>query len=84
AAVREERIANLRTRYALIEQQLASHEYLLGGEFSVADAYLFAITRWAGFVKLDLSEFPHLRAFQESVSARPAVQAAMRAEGLRS
>jgi glutathione S-transferase len=33
-------------------------------------------------VKLDLSSFPKLRAFQERIAARPAVQAAMRAEGL--
>lgn len=63
---------------------LAGHEYLLGNEFSVADAYLFALTRWAEFVKFDLSDFPHLQAFQRSISARPAAQAAMRAEGLQS
>lgn len=83
ATMREERIANLRRHYALLERQLAGSRYLLGDEFSVADAYLFVITRWAEFVKLDLSDYPHVRAFQESVGARPAVQAAMRAEGLK-
>lgn len=82
SAIREERVANLRRRYALLEQQLASHGFLLGDEFSVADAYLFAITRWAEVVKLDLSDYPHLRAFQKSIGARPAVEAAMSAEGL--
>lgn len=82
AAIREERVANLRRRYALLEGQLAQHEYLLSDEFSVADAYLFAITRWAEVVKLDLSDYPHLLAFRTSVGARPRVKAAMQAEGL--
>ena len=82
AETRAERLAYLAKRYTLIEKQLASHPYLLGESFTVADAYLFTITNWAGAVKLDLAPFPHLRAFQERVAARPAVKAAMRAEGL--
>jgi len=37
---------------------------------------------WARFVKLDISDLAHLQAFMRRVAARPAVQAAMRAEGL--
>jgi glutathione S-transferase len=48
----------------------------------VADAYLFTVTSWAGHVNVDLSQFPKLQAFQKAVSARPAVQEALRAEGL--
>ena len=55
---------------------------MLGSAFSVADPYLFVVTNWSNFLKLDLSEFPNLLAFQARVAARPAVQAAMRAEGL--
>jgi len=82
AETRAERLAYLAKRYALVEKQLASHPYLLGESFTVADAYLFTITNWAGAVKLDLAPFPHLRAYQERVAARPAVKAAMKAEGL--
>lgn len=81
-ATREERKAYLNKRYALIEKILAKQLYLLGDHFTVADAYLFTVTRWADFVKLDLSAFPSLQAFQKRVAARPAVQAAMAAEGL--
>ncbi|HMM56898.1 MAG: glutathione transferase GstA [Xanthomonadales bacterium PRO7] len=81
-ATREERKAYLNKRYALIEKILAKQPYLLGDHFTVADAYLFTVTRWADFVKLDLSAFPSLQAFQKRVAARPAVQAAMAAEGL--
>jgi glutathione S-transferase len=76
----EERKAHLKKRYKLIDERLAGRQYLFGDKFSAADAYLFAVTNWAGYVKLDLSEYANLAAFQKRVSARPAVQEAMRAE----
>lgn len=79
---RAERIAYLRKRYATIEAALEGKSYLFGEQFTVADAYLFTVTGWARFLKLDLSEFPNLMAFQGRVAARPAVQDAMAAEGL--
>ena len=82
AETRAERLAYLGKRYGLIEKQLTGRAYLLGDHFTVADAYLFTVTNWAGRVKLDLAPFPNLRAFQERTAARPAVQAAMKAEGL--
>ena len=82
AAVREERLAYLKKRYALLDQQLAGRDYLFGKQFTVADAYLFSVTRWAHAVKLDLSEFANLQAFQKRVADRPGVQAALKAEGL--
>ncbi|MGH8324405.1 MAG: glutathione transferase GstA [Steroidobacteraceae bacterium] len=81
-ATRTERAAYLRKRYDFVEKILAKQPYLLGDHFTVADAYLFTVTRWADFVKLDLSAFPSLQAFQKRVAARPAVDAALRAEGL--
>lgn len=82
AAAREERIAYLHKRYAVIEQRLAKHDWLVGERFSVADVYLFTLTRWAEALQVDLAEFPHLLAFQRRVAGRPAVQAALAAEGL--
>jgi glutathione S-transferase len=81
-AVREERLAYLAKRYALIEKQLEGRTYLSGDRFTVADAYLFTLTRWARAVKLDLSGFPNLEAFQKRVGSRKAVLEALRAEGL--
>ena len=57
-------------------------DYLFGKQFSVADAYLFTVTKWAKPVGFDLTEFPNIAAFQQRVGARPAVQAAMKEEGL--
>jgi glutathione S-transferase len=80
--VRAEKQEYLRKRYALIEKTLAGKDYLLGDRFTIADAYLFTVTNWANHVKLDLSDLPNLMAFQQRVAARPAVQGALKAEGL--
>ncbi|MCJ2060937.1 glutathione transferase GstA [Methylobacterium sp. J-048] len=70
-------------RLAFVERHLAgSGPFLLGEGFSAADAYLFTIVGWSAYTKIDLSGFPHLRAFLDRVGARPAVRAARRAEGL--
>lgn len=82
AEVRQERKEYLRKRYALLEGALANQPWLLGEHFTVADAYLFTVTNWAKAVELDLSGFPALLAFQKRVAERPAVRAALEAEGL--
>ena len=82
-AFKDDRRAYLRKRYKLIEERLAGRDYLFGDQFTAADAYLFTVTRWAGAVKLDLSDYPNLKAFMARVHARPAVQQAMKEEGLK-
>ena len=82
AEVRAERVAYLQKRFAFIDGALKGKFFLLGERFSVADAYLFTVTRWASIVKLDLSSFTNLLAFQKRVAARVGVKAAMLAEGL--
>jgi glutathione S-transferase len=79
---RKERLEYLRKRYTLIEHGLEGKKFLFGDTFTVADAYLYAVTRWAEGVKLDLSDFRNLTAFQQRVAERPAVQKALEEEGL--
>ena len=79
---RAERKEYLRKRYKLLDERLQGRDYLFGDQFTVADAYLFTVTNWSKPTKLDLSEFPNIAAFQQRVAARPAVQAAMKEEGL--
>ena len=69
-------------RLAWVDSQLADPQYLMGEQFTVADGYLFTVTNWAQYVKLDISGLAHLAAYRQRVGARPAVQAAMKAEGL--
>ncbi len=74
--------ANLAKRWPTVAMALSQHDYLLGEQFSVADAYLFTVLNWAGKAGVDLSAWPSLRAFQDRVAARPAVQRALSEEGL--
>ncbi len=76
--------AQLTKRFALIEKALSDgRDYLTGPDFTVADAYLFTVTNWANFTGLSLEAFPRLLAFQKRVSARPSVEKALVAEGLK-
>ncbi len=56
--------------------------YLLGDQFSVADAYLFAVASWTGPTGIGLDAWPNVAAYVDRITERPAVQAAMQAEGL--
>jgi len=69
-------------RLAFTASALDAQPYLTGDSFTVADAYLFTVLSWTGFVKVDITPWPSLGAYFERIKARPAVQAAMAAEGL--
>ncbi len=72
----------LLSRYQWLDQELAGKDHLMGEQFTVADGYLFTVTNWAKFAPLDLSAYPTVLAWHARVASRPAVQAAMKAEGL--
>jgi glutathione S-transferase len=73
---------SLSNRFAYVETALKGKDYLLGTQFTVADAYLFTVASWTGHVQIDTSDWPSLRAFLARVAARPAVQQALSDEGL--
>ncbi|VXB65310.1 Glutathione S-transferase GstA [Burkholderia sp. 8Y] len=75
-------MANLERRLAYVAKHIDDKQYLLGDEYGIGDAYLFTVLGWASFIDLDLNKWPALTAYQARVGARPAVQAAMKAEGL--
>lgn len=64
------------------EGRRALFELANGDQFSVADAYLFTVSNWTTGTQVDLSGLSHLLAYRARVAARPAVIAAMQAEGL--
>lgn len=72
----------LEKRFGFAGKTLEGRHYLMGDTFTVADAYLFIMLRWARSYGLDLSPWPALRAYIERVAARPAVVATLRAESL--
>jgi glutathione S-transferase len=69
-------------KFKYIDGQLAGHDYLMGKQFTVADAYLFTMLSWADRMKFDLSALPNLLAYKARVAARPKVQEALTKEGL--
>jgi len=62
--------------------QLDGNDYLMGGQFTVADAYLYTILRWSPFVSIELAKWPVVAAYGARVEARPHVRQALLAEGL--
>jgi len=72
----------LMTRLETVADQLSSQPFLLGENFSVADAYLFVTLNWGQYVNVDISRWPALVRYADTISKRPAVQKAMKEEGL--
>jgi glutathione S-transferase len=69
-------------RLTWVDGQLAGKAYLMGDNFTVADAYLFTVAGWGQYVGVDTKPLTNLSAYMGRVAARPSVQAAMKAEGL--
>lgn len=69
-------------RLKWVDSQLEGKNYLMGDAFSAPDAYLFTVVNWTHHVGIDISTLKALSAFMTRMSARPAVQAALKAEGL--
>ncbi len=75
-------IERINTRLDWLDTQLAKSDYLLGKNYSVADAYAFTILNWGQWVGVDMKGWKNISAFMARVAARPAVQSALKAEGL--
>jgi len=80
--VKEGQRTKLAGRFDWLSRQLEGRQYLMGDQFTVADAYLFTVLRWSPFTGIDLGKWPVLAQYVARVGARPKVQAAMKAEGL--
>jgi glutathione S-transferase len=68
--------------YAYVQRKLEGKSFLMGDTFTVADAYLVVVLNWMKPAGLDAEKFPGLKAYRDRIRARPAVMAAMEAEGL--
>jgi glutathione S-transferase len=74
---------NLSKRLDWIDKQLAARPYAAGEAFTVADAYLFTVLRWLPRVDVNLANWPNVKAYFDRIAARPKVQEALQAEGLK-
>jgi glutathione S-transferase len=69
-------------RFIYLEDVLNDRAYLMGERFTVADAYLFTLLQWCDRFNMDLQIWPTLDEYEFRIAQRPAVRAALAAEGL--
>lgn len=72
--------AKLEKRLESVDAHLAEHTYLMGDNFTVADAYLYTLLNWSQGVGIDLSKWQHLSEYRQRVADRPTVREALQNE----
>ena len=76
-------LGNVKLRLDYLENEFSDgREFIMGDKFTIADAYLFTVTNWVNHVGLKLVDWINLANYSKRIAGRPAVQAALKAEGL--
>ena len=68
--------------YGVMDRRLAESKFIACNEYTIAD---MAIMPWLRSYKnqgVEMEKYPHVKRWFDGIAARPAVQAAMKAEGL--
>jgi glutathione S-transferase len=73
---------NITKRLSYLQGALGDKQFLMGDQFTIADAYLFTVLGWSAHVGVDIGQWPNLKSYVERIRARPHVVEAMTAEGL--
>ncbi len=63
-----------RRLYGVMNKQLATHKFMAGNQYSIADIAIFPWVRSWKNQGIDWAEFPHLKAWFDKISNRPAVK----------
>jgi glutathione S-transferase len=71
----------LRARFALVDEHLSRSDYLLGEDYSIADAGLYAMTGWTPRVDFEIRAYPNLIAHHARIANRDAIREVHRIEG---
>lgn len=74
--------AGLEKKLQYVDESLSDDQWICGQRFTIADAYLFTVLRWAYGVKLNMDGLTHIESYMQRVAKRPTVAAALKAEGL--
>lgn len=82
AEAKAEAVETIHAQLQWLDGLLSTRDHLVEGSYTVADIYLFVVLGWPRYVALDISAYRALGAYSARIAARPAVQAALRAEGL--
>lgn len=81
-AVKDYTRNNLTARLDYTERALGTRSYLMGEQYTVADAYIFTVLGWGAHVGVDIGRWPQLKRLHERVGARPQTLEALKSEGL--
>ena len=80
---RDAALKAVKDKLALAEQHLLKGPFVMGDQYTVADGYLSVFTRWSRQARiLDGDAYPKLNTHLDAVQARPAVQRALKAQGI--
>lgn len=82
ASFKEQTKENLNKRFAWLDSEMANKNFLMGDQYTVADAYLFTCMSWGKYVAFDTSSFKNLANWNARVYQRAAVQKSLKTEGL--
>ena len=74
--------ALLEKKMQYVDAALKEGQWICGSRFTIADAYLFTVLRWAYAVKLNMDGLENIAAYMKRMADRPGVAAALKAEGL--
>lgn len=81
-AAKEKSVEKIDLRLSQLSAQMDGKSWMANDLFSVADIYLYVVTRWLHVLKIDIARWPVIADHHRRVHARPAVHAALKAEGL--
>jgi glutathione S-transferase len=68
--------------FDLIERTMFRGPWAMGDAYTVADPYLFTLARWMEVDGVDPGAYPRVLDHRDRMAERPAVQRALRSEGL--
>lgn len=74
--------STLAKRFEYLANHLKTNPFLMGNQFTVADAYLFTILSWSPHLRIDLTPYPALMGYAERIKSRPATMMTLKEEGL--
>jgi len=75
-------IPMIKSKLNYINHELQDRKYLIGDHFTLPDAYLFVMLRWADSCKISLNEYPNLLSYQTELKVRSSIQKSLKEEGL--
>jgi glutathione S-transferase len=71
---------HIQGRLQWLNDHLATRDFLTGSTFTVADAHCYTIVMWTNLHDIDVSPWPHLKAYLTRIQSRPSVRGAEAAE----